>query len=219
MFQFTCPSRSTTYGMCVTDICKDVSIHVPLAEHDATTSIRGADMSSFNSRAPRGARHDDCRHSRSIRKFQFTCPSRSTTPISKALYAGRLVSIHVPLAEHDVERPERSKGTDVSIHVPLAEHDWQGSAAERRACVSIHVPLAEHDDVINIFVSNIRSFNSRAPRGARRYSISRTCSIRSFQFTCPSRSTTPRWLPTYSRPSFQFTCPSRSTTTIRGYPR
>jgi len=56
-----------------------VSIHVPLAEHDATTSIRGADMSSFNSRAPRGAR-----------------------PINGTQKADAfIVSIHVPLAEHD----------------------------------------------------------------------------------------------------------------------
>jgi len=33
----------------------------------------------------------------------------------------------------------------VSIHVPLAEHDGLTTAGKRYSTVSIHVPLAEHD--------------------------------------------------------------------------
>ena len=33
------------------------------------------------------------------------------------------VSIHVPLAEHDVAAEKKKIDTWVSIHVPLAEHD------------------------------------------------------------------------------------------------
>ena len=78
-FQFTCPSRSTTRRACEIDGVRYVSIHVPLAEHDS--ALPDARQShavsihvplaehdcytvnplirppSFNSRAPRGARH------------------------------------------------------------------------------------------------------------------------------------------------------------------
>ena len=103
---------------------EDVSIHVPLAEHDPVLSVIPQPNYSFNSRAPRGARHaalrrrqrEFCFNSRAPRgarpgventaetprKFQFTCPSRSTTRPVAPVDSFRLVSIHVPLAEHDV---------------------------------------------------------------------------------------------------------------------
>ena len=79
-----------------------------------------------------------------------------------------LVSIHVPLAEHDLQMsaqafrkslfqftcPSRSTtfafGVPaaifrVSIHVPLAEHDGSSEEQAGEPEVSIHVPLAEHD--------------------------------------------------------------------------
>ena len=101
------------------------------------------------------------------------------------------VSIHVPLAEHDLVAPVELRLFEVSIHVPLAEHDPSYCVSPDRLCVSIHVPLAEHDQVI-IHPPRIQeSFNSRAPRGARPRSRRSRLSRRSFQFTCPSRSTTP----------------------------
>ena len=100
-FQFTCPSRSTTLALGSGAVCDDVSIHVPLAEHDrkilksfsgrlvsihvplAEHDIRGIiyanQIQSFNSRAPRGARPGVNRSFPPTLKFQFTCPSRSTT--------------------------------------------------------------------------------------------------------------------------------------------
>jgi len=56
-------------------------------------------------------------------RFQFTCPSRSTTTSLVLTEKNLRVSIHVPLAEHDVKRPSSSVDVQVSIHVPLAEHD------------------------------------------------------------------------------------------------
>ena len=79
-FQFTCPSRSTTTGSSEEPQEPEVSIHVPLAEHDTPASINATAVSCFNSRAPRGAR-------------RTTGSSRTPT---------RGVSIHVPLAEHDM---------------------------------------------------------------------------------------------------------------------
>ena len=81
-----------------------VSIHVPLAEHDAMGFLQKCAASTF----------------------QFTCPSRSTTGCSRLLYASLMVSIHVPLAEHDLTAAEIIEVVKVSIHVPLAEHDrWR----------------------------------------------------------------------------------------------
>ena len=78
LFQFTCPSRSTTDGRSNDRVMHSVSIHVPLAEHDqAFPSNAGAVQ------------------------FQFTCPSRSTTLNPDVCAGGADVSIHVPLAEHD----------------------------------------------------------------------------------------------------------------------
>ena len=55
--------------------------------------------------------------------FQFTCPSRSTTPNPRADKDDYVVSIHVPLAEHDSKKAALWPPPPVSIHVPLAEHD------------------------------------------------------------------------------------------------
>ena len=101
-----------------------VSIHVPLAEHDCCSRPRSQRPCRFNSRAPRGARPGS-KHQGLIRwrfnsraprgarpefllsltgavLFQFTCPSRSTTGVPPEPHWCSLVSIHVPLAEHDV---------------------------------------------------------------------------------------------------------------------
>ena len=163
---------------------------MPLAEHDDIRPHMRQNQSGFNSRAPRGARlpistvmrcsptfQFTCpsrsttsgrRHKARTNKFQFTCPSRSTTAVSMMLESSSGVSIHVPLAEHD-SRPQSSGAhSQVSIHVPLAEHDVSRHSARACRLVSIHVPLAEHD----------RS-ESRLFAGGS-----------TFQFTCPSRSTT-----------------------------
>ena len=52
----------------------------------------------------------------------------------------------MPLAEHDELILLGIFCLTVSIHVPLAEHDLPLSAGSLfTALVSIHVPLAEHD--------------------------------------------------------------------------
>ena len=55
-FQFTCPSRSTTFWPMPARASGGVSIHVPLAEHDRRLLTEQSKKESFNSRAPRGAR-------------------------------------------------------------------------------------------------------------------------------------------------------------------
>ena len=77
-----------------------VSIHVPLAEHDVLSCFCFL-----------------------LLRFQFTCPSRSTTILISLLSYSLNVSIHVPLAEHDDGDADIVRSLVVSIHVPLAEHD------------------------------------------------------------------------------------------------
>ena len=100
-FQFTCPSRSTTSMTTKSSIHFAVSIHVPLAEHDRGASSGRHWQGRFNSRAPRGARPATRQRPPSPSTFQFTCPSRSTTNGVNHLRINSVVSIHVPLAEHD----------------------------------------------------------------------------------------------------------------------
>ena len=169
-----------------------VSIHVPLAEHDGRTVDMGRRLLSFNSRAPRGARRTPPSSRTSPLLFQFTYPSRSTTYCDTDSIKFLNVSIHVPLAEHDLmDISTMSIICPVSIHVPLAEHDiivriyvidklvFQFTCPSRSTThartrsssltlVSIHVPLAEHDVTRNPGYKDIMWF----------------------QFTCPSRSTT-----------------------------
>ena len=104
-FQFTCPSRSTTNQYSISMTHYEVSIHVPLAEHDGSRRQGLLRRCSFNSRAPRGARLPPASASLPPCMFQFTCPSRSTTRSMSMCESPRKVSIHVPLAEHDSARP------------------------------------------------------------------------------------------------------------------
>ena len=78
MFQFTCPSRSTTLVQTLFLSIGDVSIHVPLAEHDGSELIKKY-SGGVSIHVPL-AEHDD---------------------EEPDAIAALVVSIHVPLAEHD----------------------------------------------------------------------------------------------------------------------
>ena len=67
-----------------------------------------ADSRGFNSRAPRGARPLLRANPRTVAEFQFTCPSRSTTCVGAVFKLAFVVSIHVPLAEHDFQQDQGS---------------------------------------------------------------------------------------------------------------
>jgi len=169
-----------------------VSIHVPLAEHDVAFLTNKIINDSFNSRAPRGARHGQCASASATRRFQFTCPSRSTTSTSTANAAE---------AEFQFTCPSRSTTLGFLSYSVVG-------------FVSIHVPLAEHDKAWRAGRSVSYRFNSRAPRGARPCALAILTLARSFQFTCPSRSTTLGMDNETQGSWFQFTCPSRSTTSL-----
>ena len=122
----------------------------------------------------------------------------------------------------------------VSIHVPLAEHDGDADRGDGGGGVSIHVPLAEHDDTPDLKTGLYLCFNSRAPRGARHCQPPRPSPASRFNSRAPRGARhmdLTGSLETYSFNSraprgarqkvagtgfepvwFQFTCPSRSTT-------
>ena len=187
-FQFTCPSRSTTEALGQSRVSLKVSIHVPLAEHDLEPLLKHctnivsihvplAEHDSGHASTKEPKRFQFTCPSRSTTRlrnhlalcflFQFTCPSRSTTRARRPLLLPTEVSIHVPLAEHDRNSARTFHRHRVSIHVPLAEHDTKAAYLRNSGSVSIHVPLAEHDVAAGISALTF-----------------------SFQFTCPSRSTT-----------------------------
>ena len=100
----------------------------------------------FNSRAPRGARLAEDLIGDYQPKFQFTCPSRSTTKNARGFFDDMKFQFTCPSRSTTISSSLPPTTLTVSIHVPLAEHDVK--TAESNAApliVSIHVPLAEHD--------------------------------------------------------------------------
>ena len=146
-----------------------VSIHVPLAEHDLQTLKNNADNSGFNSRAPRGARRITQYHSKRFNSFNSRAPRGARRQMFAAFTSDYIVSIHVPLAEHDV-----------NLRAPYAVIVSFNSRAPRGARHTTHAysnPVMQFQftcpsrstTIISIQVyTGILSFNSRAPRGARR---------------------------------------------------
>ena len=173
MFQFTCPSRSTTahpaewaavlkvsihvplaeHDRYYRDAWRviNVSIHVPLAEHDLCNTFHLVDIQSFNSRAPRGARHAIRKLTMCSCQFQFTCPSRSTTFAASCKACARSFQFTCP-----------SRSTTQLTAQADASGKFQFTCPSR----STTEPTGDN---IHIIVS----FNSRAPRGARRVMIPR----------------------------------------------
>ena len=170
-----------------------VSIHVPLAEHDVSMDDDSLVVQSFNSRAPRGARQDAGRHSGSDNRFNSRAP--------RGARRGVIYNIKLP-GSFNSRAPRGARPVKNGIFMWLS-------------MVSIHVPLAEHDGVRLPLAPACYRFNSRAPRGARLRVRDYTDRLAQFQFTCPSRSTTPSPAVCSQRYRFQFTCPSRSTTECR----
>ena len=108
---------------------------------------------SFNSRAPRGARHCFL-----YGDLVYFC-----------------VSIHVPLAEHDMSARVIAVCLVVSIHVPLAEHDLRLMPVARLTrCFNSRAPRGARRFGKGLRPFAILSFNSRAPRGARLFGLLKT---------------------------------------------
>ena len=120
LFQLTRPTRGAPEGVGSFALSSDVSTHAPHAGRALSAASICARSRSFNSRAPRGARHDrGCRlpllegfNSRAPRgarheeikddisdnKFQLTRPTRGAPAVSIADKIVLLVSTHAPHA-------------------------------------------------------------------------------------------------------------------------
>ena len=190
-----------------------VSIHAPHAGRDRTKALgndfeeafqstrpmRGATCSSvsrsffgtgFNPRAPCGARREllqrrgsaDCFNPRAPcgarpfasmmmplrRMFQSTRPMRGATPVLTASLLTTKVSIHAPHAGRDTGLADKVRFNKVSIHAPHAGRDLEQLLTFTQA----------------------KSFNPRAPCGARLRTAFCPASSSSFQSTRPMRGAT-----------------------------
>ena len=85
MFQSTRPTRGATHGCVEGRGEREVSIHAPHEGRDRSSQAVFADLSSFNPRAPRGARHPPCRFRWSKCSFNPRAPrgARHLRPSSK----------------------------------------------------------------------------------------------------------------------------------------
>ena len=140
----------------------------------------------FNSRAPCGARLPRCPQSHCQSQFQFTRPVRGATRRNRRGCHGLPVSIHAPRAGRDsagVAAP--GSHSLVSIHAPRAGRDIRRLAPMCGRSVSIHAPRAGRDESTGAFTLPAKSFNSRAPCGARLQPVCGVCRIDSFNSRAP----------------------------------
>ena len=163
----------------------DVSIHAPRVGRDAVRVSRCGRTTSFNPRAPCGARH--------VRRCAVPRPV--------------IVSIHAPRVGRDKARMEVN--TQILCFNPRAPCGARRSSRVR-ACkrgVSIHAPRVGRDTEHSRSRSSARCFNPRAPCGARQNMAPVMRCFPEFQ------STRPVWGATTGRPrrgngkSFQSTRP------------
>ena len=144
-----------------------VSIHVPLAEHDHQSLVSLDKTYRFQFTCPSRSTTHVKHYWSDPEKFQFTCPSRSTTAGHAPAFIRKRFQFTCPSRSTTRMLNILAQEPGVSIHVPLAEHDTRAGTSRPRLTVSIHVPLAEHDLFFIQPFAICTSFNSRAPRGAR----------------------------------------------------
>jgi len=189
-FQSTCPVWGTTLHLFRLDLEGQVSIHVPRVGHDVVNPHILLHLTSFNPRAPCGAR----------RKELASC------------HKSERVSIHVPRVGHDMPENMVRPLTHVSIHVPRVGHDLASRCEVGEDDVSIHVPRVGHDFHYAILPLTVARFNPRAPCGARPLKTLDGDEIPKFQSTCPVWGTTIATIHNVMYKMFQSTCPVWGTT-------
>ncbi len=147
-----------------------ISIHAPLAGRDPTRWSISSKAAYFNPRAPRGARRAAAPALVPRLRFQSTRPSRGATlaPLHDA--AGKLISIHAPLAGRDRPYP-----CGIDLYCNFNPRAPRGARLGGSPCQDL----------------SIADFNPRAPRGARRrMGAGGGVVLPIFQSTRPSRGAT-----------------------------
>ena len=165
-FQSTRPVRGATPYYIRKDTDPKVSIHAPRAGRDYARQSRTPSFRRFNPRAPCGARLMTWLISSIDSRFNPRAPCGA-----RQCSLGRIrrpcVSIHAPRAGRDQARWRSAAHHHVSIHAPRAGRDSCERVRLLDVWVSIHAPRAGRD-LVRLFLWHIvRSFNPRAPCGAR----------------------------------------------------
>ncbi len=172
--------------------CHNVSIHAPRAGRDVTTPVIETCNCQFQSTRPaRGATSIGLVEVE-FRMFQSTRPARGATPHVRHLRLRmRCFNPRAPRGAR-LDRELGASAESVSIHAPRAGRDLGSSTCSFAQEVSIHAPRAGRDGSDRDHVlTNHRSFNPRAPRGARRPLHLCCAPVPQFQSTRPARGATP----------------------------
>ena len=206
------PRAGRDCGFVLMDLAFVVSIHAPRAGRDRGNRRQWRCRAGFNPRAPRGARlvrldvlgHDN--------RFQSTRPARGATS------RGRSPDLHPgfnPRAPRGarlfVNRDPRGYGLFQSTRPARGATPARGETP-RAELVSIHAPRAGRDSLGCVNYSTAKSFNPRAPRGARLSRPANNPERMQFQSTRPARGATiPRRFAA-RQARFQSTRPARGAT-------
>ncbi len=150
------------------DLAGVVSIHAPRAGRDQHKIRPEKPLARFNPRAPRGARHEVDALTGAILEFQSTRPARGATRMSTTRPRTRAFQSTRPARGATRRLPGPWLPCGVSIHAPRAGRDHQANSASRVR----------------------RSFNPRAPRGARPSGLIPAMVVYWFQSTRPARGAT-----------------------------
>ncbi len=147
---------------------KQVSIHAPRTGRDPDKLCNTPGKSSFNPRAPHGARQPFLGVIARRVWFQSTRPARGATGISVLLIIPRGVSIHAPRTGRDTGTPWRNYPPAVSIHAPRTGRD--NIPASSSCMVNVFQSTRPARGATFSIKHNWRGygrFNPRAPHGAR----------------------------------------------------
>jgi len=217
LFQSTRPARGATLAHLLSPHPHIVSIHAPRAGRDSRPAAQIRGPSCFNPRAPRGARPGRFRAVHDSRCFNPRAP-RGARPIPRC-WTSTPASFN-PRAPRGARRPAEFIQPHIAGFNPRAPRGarlfWTGAppsgdlfqstrpargATPESMCwrrcknVSIHAPRAGRDVARTPGARRHRSFNPRAPRGARPSNPHQTSAGRSFQSTRPARGATRSFVP------------------------
>jgi len=122
--------------------------------------------------------------------FQSTRPTRGATGSAAMWILRRAVSIHAPHTERDAGNGDVLDDVEVSIHAPHTGRDGDFLGVDDLNVVSIHAPHTGRDPKPSARSRRHRSFNPRAPHGARRPARERRDERKRFNPRAPTRGAT-----------------------------
>ena len=168
MFQSTRPVWGATSPEAALPVVQTVSIHAPRVGRDWSSRTTPLKKSSFNPRAPCGARPAEVSDTCANDEFQSTRPVWGATHLHGCRHRRPDVSIHAPRVGRDPMR--------LSIRFRMACFNPRAPCGARLSRmpmlpavrpVSIHAPRVGRDRDMRAWASRSCSFNPRAPCGAR----------------------------------------------------